>query len=88
MRSEFVHGREPNIDSSGLKRKALPKDPTLLVLSLPRAERRKKHMAAVVDFIAQLKFFQAFQNDRGILEEIADSVEVRMLYIYIYMQGL
>jgi len=76
MRKEFDSGREPNIDSSGLKRKALPTDPILIVLSLPKAERARKKLAAVVDFISQLKFFQAFKNDPAVLMEIASEVEL------------
>jgi len=76
MRNEFDSGREPNIDSSGLKRKALPKDPVLIVLSLPKQERTRKKLAAVVDYISQLKFFQAFKNDPAVLMEIASEVEL------------
>ena len=76
MRNEFESGREPNIDDSGLKRKALPKDPILVVLSLPKLERTRKKLAAVVDFISQLKFFQAFAGNPELLMEIASEVEL------------
>jgi CRP-like cAMP-binding protein len=76
MRAEFDAGREPNVDSSGLKRKALPKDPILVVLAQPKGERKKKHLACVVDFISNLKFFQAFKNEPEILNEIAAEVEL------------
>eukprot|EP00606_Chrysophyceae_sp_TOSAG23-5_P000334 GSChrysophyteH2.ASY1.ANO1.378.1 assembled CDS len=76
MRNEFEAGRDPTIDSSGLKRKALPKDPIVLVLSLPKEERKKRQMAAVVDFISQLKFFSAFKNSPTRMDEIASHVEL------------
>eukprot|EP00605_Chrysophyceae_sp_TOSAG23-4_P002620 GSChrysophyteH1.ASY1.ANO1.2892.1 assembled CDS len=76
MRSEFDEGRDPKIDSSGLKRKALPKDPILVVLGLPKPERKRKQMAAVVDFISQLKFFSAFRSSPSRMEEIASHVEL------------
>jgi CRP-like cAMP-binding protein len=76
MKAEFDNGNDPIIDSSGLKRKALPKDPILLVLSLPKPERKRKQMAAVVDFISQLKFFGAFKNSPSRLEEIASHAEL------------
>ena len=76
MKTEFDAGREPNVDSSGLKRKVLPKDPITIVLQQPKHERKKKHLAAVVDFLSTLKFFQAFQNEPDILDEIAGEVEL------------
>ena len=76
MRSEFESGRDPNIDSSSLKRKVLPKDPILIVMSLPKKERSRKKLEAVVDFISQLKFFNAFKNDPELMMEIASEVEL------------
>jgi CRP-like cAMP-binding protein len=76
MKGEFESGHDPNVDSSGLKRKSLPKDPILVVLSLPKIERKKKYMAAVVDFISQLKFFSAFKNSPSRLDEIASHAEL------------